>query len=50
MSGYVPDILSSITMVGNDFELEPGTCCKGFKEFVPVTSGGPHIRTRARVS
>ena len=21
-----------------------------FKEFVPVTSGGPHIRTRARVS
>jgi len=37
-------------MVGNDFGLEPGSCGKGFKEFVAVTAGGPHIRTRARVS
>jgi len=50
VTGYVPDILSNITMVANDFHLEPGSCGKGFKEFVPVTSGGPHIRTRARVS
>jgi TldD protein len=50
VTGYVPEILSNITMVGNDLALEPGTCGKGFKEFVPVTSGGPHIRTRARVS
>lgn len=50
VTGYVPDILSRITMVGNDWKLEPGTCGKGFKEWVPVTSGGPHLRTRARVS
>jgi len=50
VTGYVPEILSNITMIANDFELEPGTCGKGHKEFVPVTSGGPHIRTRARCS
>lgn len=50
VTGYVPDILSNITMVGNDFAIEPGSCGKGFKEFVPVGSGGPHVRTRARVS
>ncbi|MGH7740660.1 MAG: TldD/PmbA family protein [Candidatus Eiseniibacteriota bacterium] len=50
VSGYVPEILGNITMVGKDFALEPGTCGKGFKEFIPVTSGGPHIRTKARVS
>ena len=50
VTGYVPEILSNITLIANDFDLEPGTCGKGFKEFVPVTSGGPHIRTRARVS
>jgi len=50
VTGYVPEILSNITMVANDWALEPGSCGKGFKEFVPVTSGGPHIRTRARVS
>jgi TldD protein len=50
ITGYVPEILSNITMIANDFELEPGTCGKGHKEYVPVTSGGPHLRTRARVS
>ena len=50
VSGYVPEILTHITMVGNDWALEPGSCGKGFKEFVAVTSGGPHLRTRARVS
>jgi predicted Zn-dependent protease len=50
VTGYVPDILSNITMVGSDFALEPGSCGKGFKEFVPVSAGGPSLRTRARVS
>jgi len=50
VTGYVPDILANITMVANDMGLDPGTCGKGFKEFVPVAGGGPHIRTRARVS
>ena len=39
ITGYVPDILSHVTMVANDFELEPGTCGKGHKEFVKVTEG-----------
>jgi TldD protein len=50
VTGYVPEILSNITMIADDFEIAPGTCGKGHKEFVPVGSGGPHIRTRARVS
>ena len=50
VTGYVPEILSNITMIASDFKLEPGTCGKGFKEWVPVTCGGAHIRTRARVS
>jgi TldD protein len=50
VTGYVPEILSSITMIATDFEIEPGTCGKGHKEYVPVGSGGPHLRTRARVS
>lgn len=50
VTGSVPEILSNISMVANDFALEAGTCGKGYKEFVPVMSGGPHIRTRARVS
>ena len=50
VTGYVPEILGNITMVGKDFALEPGSCGKGYKEFVAVTSGGPHLRTRARVS
>lgn len=50
ITGYVPEILANISMVASDFALEPGTCGKGHKEYVPVTSGGPHLRTRARVS
>jgi TldD protein len=50
VTGYVPEILSNITLMADDFEITPGTCGKGHKEFVPVGSGGPHIRTRARVS
>lgn len=49
MTGYVPDVLGSISVIGNDFELDPGTCGKGHKEMVPVSSGGPHLRTRARL-
>lgn len=50
VSGYVPEILGNITQVGSNFAIEPGSCGKGFKEFVPVGSGGPTLRTRARVS
>ncbi|MDZ4806145.1 MAG: TldD/PmbA family protein [Candidatus Eisenbacteria bacterium] len=50
LSGYVPDVLGSVDGVANDLELPPGTCGKGYKEFVPVSSGGPTIRFKARVS
>jgi len=50
VTGYVPEILGAVTMVGNDFDLAVGSCGKGFKEFVSITSGGPHVRTKARIS
>jgi predicted Zn-dependent protease len=49
MTGYVPDVLRSISAIGSDFALDPGFCGKGHKEMVPVSSGGPHLRTRARL-
>jgi TldD protein len=49
MTGYVPDLLMSVSAIGSDFELSPGTCGKGYKELVPVSTGGPHLRMRARL-
>lgn len=49
MTGYVPDVLASISAVGNDFELSGGYCGKGTKEIVPVTAGGPHLLMKARL-
>jgi TldD protein len=49
ITGYVPDLLESISAVGSDFELSAGTCGKGHKEMVPVSSGGPHLRMKARL-
>lgn len=49
MTGYVPDVLSSISGVGNDFGLVGGYCGKGTKETLPVTSGGPHLLMKARL-
>ena len=49
ITGYVPDVLQSVSMVANDFVLEAGMCGKGWKEYVPVADGGPHLRTRLRL-
>lgn len=49
ITGYVPELLGSISAIGNDFELESGHCGKGHKEMVPVSTGGPHLRLRARL-
>ena len=49
LTGYVPDVLANVTMVSRDFEMDPGTCGKGWKEMVPVSSGGPYLRTRCRL-
>ena len=50
LTGYVPDLLKSITMVSGDFELEGGGFCgKGWKEWVKVSCGGPCIKARVRL-
>jgi TldD protein len=49
MTGYVPDVLGSITAVANDFGLSGGYCGKGTKEIVPVTDGGPHLLIKVRL-
>jgi TldD protein len=49
VTGYVPDVLSSVSAIGNDFELWAGYCGKGHKEIVPVSAGGPHLRMKARL-
>jgi len=49
ITGYVPDLLADVSMVSTDFALDAGTCGKGWKELVPVGSGGPHLRTRCRL-
>lgn len=50
LTGYVPDLLSSMSMVSRDFELfGSGACGKGHKEFVKVSDGGPYIKAKARL-
>lgn len=49
ISGYVPDVLQSITAVGKEMKFDGGTCGKGHKETVRVSSGGPHLLMRARL-
>jgi TldD protein len=50
VTGYVPDVLKSVSAVGDDFDLQGGAICgKGHKEMVPVASGGPHLRMKARL-
>lgn len=51
MTGFLPDLLASISMVGNDgFISGLGLCGKGHKEWVKNTTGGPHMRLRARLA
>jgi TldD protein len=50
MTGYVPELLSNISMVSDDFELfASGACGKGYKESVKVSDGGPYIKMKARL-
>jgi TldD protein len=51
MTGFVPDLLKSISMVGNDgFISGLGMCGKGHKEWVKNTTGGPHLKMKARLA
>ncbi len=49
MTGYVPDLLANVTGLSTEVEFTAGRCGKGWKEIVPVASGGPYLRTRCRV-
>ena len=49
ITGYVPDVLQSITAVSNEVKMDGGNCGKGHKELVPVASGGPHLLLTARL-
>ena len=50
LTGYVPDLLKSITMVSDEIELGgSGACGKGYKEWVKVSCGGPYIKAKVRL-
>ena len=50
LSGYVPDLLRSISMISQKVEHSGGGACgKGWKEWVKVSDGGPYIKARIRL-
>lgn len=50
LTGYVPDLLKSISMVSDEVFLEgAGFCGKGYKEWVKVSCGGPYIKAKVRL-
>jgi TldD protein len=51
ITGFVPDLLQSISMVGDRVEITGlGMCGKGHKEWVKVTDGGPYLKLKARLA
>ena len=50
MTGYVPDLLNSVSMAGTDSRVfGNGACGKGHKEWVKVADGGPYLKAKARL-
>lgn len=51
MTGYIPDLLNSISQVGDTLGYMGGggSCGKGHKEMVRVSAGGPHLRFKVRL-
>ena len=50
MSGYVPDLLKSISMISDDFVVAgSGMCGKGYKEWVRVSDGGPALKVKVKL-
>ena len=50
ISGYVPDLLKSISMVSSDCKIVgAGMCGKGYKEWVRGSDGGPCVKARAKL-
>ena len=51
MSGSVPELLKSISMVSDDFEvIGSGSCGKGYKEWVKVSDGGPCLKVKVKLA
>jgi len=45
ISGYLPTILGNIKQVSKEFSINDiGTCGKGHKEWVPISTGGSYLR------
>ena len=50
LTGYVPDLLKSVSMMCPDPETcGSGYCGKGWKEWVKVSDGGPYMKARIRL-
>lgn len=50
MSGSVPELLKSISMISNQFKvIGSGMCGKGYKEWVRVSDGGPNLKARVKL-
>jgi TldD protein len=51
LSEYVPEFIASIDAVGkkDQFDIDRGTCGKGYEDHVPVGGGGVYIRAKAVV-
>ena len=50
LTGYVPDLLKSISMVSPDLKLSGGGACgKGYKEWVKTSTGGSYIKAVGRL-
>ena len=50
MSGYVPDLLKSISMVSDELKITgSGSCGKGYKEWVRVSDGGSALKVKVKL-
>lgn len=50
LTGYVPDLLKSVSMMAGKVELGGGGYCgKGYKEWVKVSDGGAYMKARIRL-
>jgi TldD protein len=50
MTGYVPDVLGSVSAAAGEVRMEgAGMCGKGHKEYVKNSMGGPYLKCRLRL-
>ena len=50
MSGSVPELLKSISMVSDHIKITgSGMCGKGYKEWVRVSDGGSALKVRVKL-